>query len=315
MNLASPRQPSYNQKPNNAKPNNVKPPNANKNAMPTMPSSFTELPKSNQAKSSFASDPIASINHTVSSAVNNNKSLSALFSPIQDSVSQSAENVSDLVSIPVMIGIGILIIALIVITIFRDQVAYGLQVAWNYVKNAFSSNSPPPAPTPSAPQIDTGAINNMIPMKEVFNIADNKYKYNDAEPLCKAYGAELATYDQVKDAWDKGADWCNYGWVKGQAAVYPTQEETYQKLQAGPEDQKGACGIPGVNGGYFDNPDLRFGVNCYGSKPGKSDADERAQRKPRNMTNDGLEYDRKVQDYKSKLNQIPLLPFNSTTWA
>jgi hypothetical protein len=306
MNLASPRQSSNNAKPNNAKPNNT-----NKIAMP---SSFTEVPKSiNQSKPSFTNNRLASINHTISSAVNN-KSLSAMFSPIQDSVAQSAENVSDFVSIPVMIGIGILIIALIIITIFRDQVAYGLQVAWNYVKNAFSP-SPPPAPMPDAPQIDTGAIKNMIPMKEVFNVADNKYKYSDAEPLCKAYGAELATYDQVKDAWNKGADWCNYGWVKGQAAIYPTQESTYQKLQAGPEDQKGACGIPGVNGGYFDNPDLRFGVNCYGSKPGKSDADERAQRKPRNMTNDGLEYDRKVQDYKSKLNQIPLSPFNSTSWA
>jgi hypothetical protein len=150
--------------------------------------------------------------------------------------------------------------------------------------------------------------------KEVFNIADNKYKYSDAEPLCKAYGAELATYDQVKEAWKKGADWCNYGWVKGQAAVYPTQESTYNKLQAGPEDQKRACGVTGVNGGYFDNPNLRFGVNCYGAKPAKSDADERAQIQNRSQTNDQLEYDRKVQDYKTELNIIPISPFNAESW-
>ena len=27
------------------------------------------------------------------------------------------------------------------------------------------------------------------------------------------------------------------------------------------------CGRPGVNGGYFDNPNIKFGVNCYGQKP------------------------------------------------
>lgn len=258
-----------------------------------------------------------------------NKSLSDLVSPIKDSAEQAMESTSDLVSIPVMIGIGVLIVALILITIFRDQVAYGFQVTWDYLKRVFgpapavnpsdpSANpSMGPSTNPSGSPIDAGAVQNMLPAggKEVFNVGENKYKYSDAEPLCKAYGAELATYDQVKDAWNKGADWCNYGWVKGQAAVYPTQESTYQKLQAGPEDQRGACGIPGVNGGYFDNPDLRFGVNCYGAKPGKTDADERAQQKPRAMTNDAIEYDRKVRNYKKKLNEIPLMPFNGTQWA
>ena len=27
------------------------------------------------------------------------------------------------------------------------------------------------------------------------------------------------------------------------------------------------CGKPGLNGGYFSNPQLKFGVNCYGVKP------------------------------------------------
>ena len=94
--------------------------------------------------------------------------------------------------------------------------------------------------------------------KEVFNISQNKYTYYDAEPLCRALGAEVATYEQVKDAFEKGADWCNYGWSKGQMAVYPTQESTWNKLQNGPEDQRNACGQIGVNGGYFDNPELQL---------------------------------------------------------
>jgi hypothetical protein len=246
-----------------------------------------------------------------------NKSLSEFVSPIKDSAEQAMENTSDLVSVPIIIGIGVLIVALILIIMFRNQIAYGFQMFWNYLKNGFSSNpAPTPDPASQGPAIDTGAVKNMLPTgKEVFNISDNKYKYSDAEPLCKAYGAELATYDQVKDAWNKGADWCNYGWIKGQSAVYPTQDATYQKLQAGPEDQRGACGIPGVNGGYFDNPDLRFGVNCYGVKPAETDTDDRAQMRPRDMTNQTIEYDRKVRNYKQELNQIPISPFNSAQWA
>ena len=254
-------------------------------------------------------------------AVSSNQPLSALFSPVKDSVSDAMENTNSMMTVPVMLGLGFLTILLIIITIFRDQVAYLFQEMWNKIKSAFSpSDQPSAVPDNNQQPIDNAAVQNMIPSinvgaKEVFNIAEDKYKYSDAEPLCKAYGAELATYDQVKDAWNKGADWCNYGWVKGQAAVYPTQESTYNKLQAGPEDQKGACGITGVNGGYFDNPDLRFGVNCYGTKPGKSDADERAQQKPRNMTPDALEYDRKVQQYKTDIHEIPISPFNTTQWS
>jgi hypothetical protein len=305
--------------------------NRSKNVKPSSnagPLSFINMKPANNA--SKAPSMITSATNAVTNFVNKpssisppsikevNKSLSDLVSPIKDSAEQAMENTSDLASIPVMIGIGVLIVALILITIFRDQVAYGFQVTWDYLKRVFGPATPSvdPSANPSGPAIDTGAVQNMMPSgKEVFNIGENKYKYSDAEPLCKAYGAELATYDQVKDAWSKGADWCNYGWVKGQAAVYPTQDATYQKLQAGPEDQRGACGIPGVNGGYFDNPDLRFGVNCYGAKPVKTDTDERAQQKPRAMTNDAIEYDRKVRDYKRKLNEIPLMPFNGNQWA
>ncbi len=246
-----------------------------------------------------------------------------VLAPIQESINGSFESeTSPFVSIPIMIGLGLLIIALILIVIFRDQVSYGLEVAWQKLKALFSSDvSPAPIvpqkdekkPVAIPPMIDKAAIGNMLPgQREVFNIADNKYKYSDAEPLCKAFGAELATYDQVKEAWKKGADWCNYGWVKGQSAVYPTQQSTYDKLQAGPEDQRMACGAPGVNGGYFDNPELRFGVNCYGARPAQTDTDFRhIMQQEGNRTQGALEYDKKVQDFKVHRDQIPVNPFHS----
>jgi hypothetical protein len=84
----------------------------------------------------------------------------------------------------------------------------------------------------------------------------------------------------------------------------------------GPEEQRMSCGTPGVNGGYFDNPELRFGVNCYGSKPSETNVDDRNQmKKNHNLTPETILYDKKVQDYKVNLDQIPVNPFKSGTWT
>ena len=146
---------------------------------------------------------------------------------------------------------------------------------------------------------------------QVFNVARNVYTYSDAEPLCKAFGAELATYDQVKDAYNAGADWCNYGWVKGQLAIYPTQQSTYDKLQAGPADKRQSCGIPGVNGGYFPNAEQRFGVNCYGQRPSESQLDARIAYEAAHET----EFDRKVDNYKAELGAIAVNPWSTAQWS
>ena len=268
-----------------------------------------------------ATNAINTVNEAASDVVDTVKnsfsgnSFSSMAEPIKDSINESMDS-DTMFTVPVMVTLGILVIALILIIIFRDQVAFGLSVAWQKIKDLFGGSSSPSAPivpsvVPNIPKIDGKALNNMLPgKKEVFNIAADNYTYTDAEPLCKAFGAELATYDQVKDAWNKGADWCNYGWVKGQSAVYPTQQTTYNKLQAGPEDQRMSCGVPGVNGGYFDNPELQFGVNCYGTRPSENDADARHGMR-KNLTPGALAYDKKVQDYKSHMNEIPVNPFTS----
>jgi len=185
-------------------------------------------------------------------------------------------------------------------------------------------NIPTAAPVP--PQEDATTQRNRMesvvdkllpPAKEVFTVSKNDYSYYDAAPLCKALGAELATYDQVKKAWQKGADWCNYGWVKGQMAVYPTQKSSYEELQEGPEDQKGVCGKPGVNGGFFDNPELKFGVTCVGKRPSQSqhDANAIAEGSTRPLTASGIEFEKKVQRFKEGSDSLGVLPFNKEHWG
>ena len=107
---------------------------------------------------------------------------------------------------------------------------------------------------------------------EVFNVSGNKFTYEQAQAVCKSYGASLASYEQVENAYNNGAEWCNYGWSANQMAFFPTQKHTWQKLQVA-DRYKNSCGRPGINGGYMRNPNIRFGVNCFGRKPEPTDDD------------------------------------------
>lgn len=130
---------------------------------------------------------------------------------------------------------------------------------WNMTPSPSFAPSPSLAPSPSPSP--SPAQN-----KQVFNISQNKYTFKQAQDVCTAFDASLATYDQIESAYNAGAEWCNYGWSAGQMAYFPTQKTTYDRLAQNP-NTKNACGRPGINGGFMGNPNIRFGVNCYGVKP------------------------------------------------
>lgn len=90
------------------------------------------------------------------------------------------------------------------------------------------------------------------------------FDYSMAKSVCKAYDATLASLSQIKDAYNKGAEWCDYGWSEDGMVLYPTQEESWKLYQ---KEKKDKCGIPGINGGYNPRKGQRLGVNCYGVKP------------------------------------------------
>ena len=237
----------------------------------------------------------------------------------------------------------VIVVIVVVFAVYYQTIGYWFQIAW---QNLYSSQAkgetvrvhvpggPTATLTPPAPEGTEGGatganigkalsgvakrLENDVETalgggagKEVFNVSRNAYSFADAEPLCRAFGAELATYDQVKSAYEAGADWCNYGWVKGQMAVYPTQKESYDKLQQGPESERMACGLPGMNGGYFPNADQRFGVNCYGKRPAESALDKRLQHEERSAT----AFDRDVNKFKAELESIAVSPWSGNQWS
>lgn len=146
--------------------------------------------------------------------------------------------------------------------------------------------------------------------QEVFHIAANQFTYDEAPAVCAAYGAEIATLEQIIDAYNRGAEWCGYGWSAGGMALYPTQKSTWTELQREVDPGKRtACGRPGVNGGYFD-PSLKFGVNCYGFKP----AGEFTPPAPVPGT-DRDRFNSMVNRFKEMLKTLELSPFSRQEWS
>ena len=245
--------------------------------------------------------------------------------------------------VPLSIFAGLVVVFLVAFTFFNAQIKQGYEYVTSSFQQTMGLNAQPAVMSqiipvqgtvkdvtvaPMPPQdmtprqeavIHNNIVEKILPSSgsdEVFNVSQNKFTYYDAQPLFKSLGAELATDEQVKNAWSKGADWCNYGWVKGQMAIYPTQKETYEKLQAGPDDQRMACGTTGINGGYFDNPDMLYGVNCYGSKPSQSAHDEARLMDEGKIPKspETLKVDQMVNEFKKQADSLFVKPFNDSKW-
>lgn len=166
--------------------------------------------------------------------------------------------------------------------------------------------------TPAQPvgQAMSSLTNAKMVGSEVFHIADNKFTYETAPAVCAAYDAQLATLDQIIDAYNHGAEWCGYGWSAGGMALYPTQKGTWDALQQEPDQSKRtACGRPGVNGGYFD-PTSKFGVNCYGIKP---QGDVKLPTPLPGSDQDAFKS--LVARFKSMIKSFTVNPYSRTTWS
>jgi hypothetical protein len=211
---------------------------------------------------------------------------------------------------------GVIIIAILVILILVNALQYFFSInVTAYIQGLFSPKTTvdivvdqstyQPSPVPEIKF-----------RKQVFNIPGNYYNYGNAKALCTAYGAELATYDQIEKAYNSGAEWCNYGWSANQLALFPTQKKTYDNLQNIPGHEND-CGRPGINGGYIANSNVKFGVNCYGYKP-KITGDEEELMKtstPYPQTPQDIAFQKKVDLFKNNLDQILVSPFNYNKWG
>jgi hypothetical protein len=160
-------------------------------------------------------------------------------------------------------------------------------------------------PEPSKPKLLGQTVGS-----EVFHINDQQFTYDEASAVCAAYDSELATLEQIMEAFAGGAEWCSYGWSAGGMALYPTQKDTWQRLQNEVDQgRRTRCGRPGVNGGYFD-PSNKFGVNCFGFKP-------KGNFKPPAPVPgaDTKKFNEMVKRFKNMMKAFTLDPYSRHEWS
>jgi hypothetical protein len=164
---------------------------------------------------------------------------------------------------------------------------------------------------------------------EVFHISGNNYTYRDAQAVCTSLGAQLATYDQIEDAYNNGADWIEYGWSQNQYAYFPLQKSTWKNIQNQLANNPTAATYtnldklrPGISGGYFSNPYILFGVNCYGVKPHQGAQDQMvsvsvptAMPTITPLNPEQVALNNAVDFYKNNRGQVIMNSFNTNKWS
>jgi len=159
-------------------------------------------------------------------------------------------------------------------------------------------------------QISSGTVSNSN-INQVFNVKENIYTLEDAPAVCGALGAETASIQQLIEAHKNGADWCNVGWTKDGLAAYPIQYSTWKTLQDNEPNKRNICGRPGINLSRND-PNLLYGVNCYGVKP---------EPKGNEIVKDVMISDKqrkleqKIAEFQRNMKAIGVAPFNTDKWS
>jgi hypothetical protein len=211
---------------------------------------------------------------------------------------------------------GIIIVAILVILIIVNAFQYFFSISVTAYLTDLFTNKPKIDIVVDQSAYQPAPVPEIRFKKQVFNIPGNYYNYTNAKALCQAYGANLATYKQIEDSYKSGGEWCNYGWSDGQMALFPTQQKTFDNLQ-NIKGHENDCGRPGINGGYMVNPQLRFGVNCYGNKPKITSEEEELMKTttPYPETAEDIAFQKRVDYWKNKVDDILVSPFNYNTWG
>jgi hypothetical protein len=165
-------------------------------------------------------------------------------------------------------------------------------------------------PKPTIIDIPIGTLSNPK-IKQVFNIKENIYTLGDAPAICGALGADLASINNLIDAHKNGADWCNVGWTSDGLAAYPIQYSTWKTLQDNNVDERGVCGKPGINL-VRNDPNLLYGVNCYGVKP-EPKGNEKVKQVI--VSDKQAALNAKIAEFQKNMNKIGLASFNDDSWS
>jgi hypothetical protein len=86
---------------------------------------------------------------------------------------------------------------------------------------------------------------------QVYHIFQNAYTFKEAGEECAKRASTLANPNQLQNAYDSGANWCNWGWSTDGDAYMPNRDPKCNKK------------IGLINAKKVDKS-MKLGVNCYG---------------------------------------------------
>lgn len=216
-----------------------------------------------------------------------------------------------------MVFLEVILWGIFVLLIFMNGMTYIFNIdVTATIKKLFSSVPEIDIVVDNTNTMEQGDVPEIKLSKQVFHIPDNKYNYEDSKAICDAYGGRLATWKEIDKAYKKGADWCSMGWSDGQMALYPTQYSKWLNLQS-IDGHEHDCGRPGINGGYIDNPNVRFGVNCFGYKPKITHEESQAMKLAPLYPSTVREhaFDKRVDYWRNQLPNLQVSPFNHDNWS
>lgn len=226
-----------------------------------------------------------------------------------------------LITILILVIICIIIYLIICYVNYKKVTCYEKRNFVNYIIDFSNSDVCliEKAPVPEKPKElpPPKPIINFLPekKKEVFHLSNQDYTYDQSKCKCESYGARLATKAEVIEAYNNGGNWCTYGWSEGQNAYYPVQQCNWDKISKEnerlPDKNKKFCGLPGINGGHFPNPLIKFGVNCFGIKPkGELNKPKEPYCPPMNFCKLETNY-----EASHKLDSDEIAGFNDDKWS
>jgi hypothetical protein len=197
----------------------------------------------------------------------------------------------------------ILAFFMIVISIVGSNYFFGVNVATS-LKN-ITTGKPEIGVEVVNQEKESGELASSVNKQEVFHVP-GQFDYSEARALCRAYGGNLANIEQMMEAYENGAEWCNYGWSEDKMALYPTQTSTWKSFKS-VEGHEKDCGRPGVNGGYTMDLKQLLGANCFAPKPAQDNLEIQPPPFPTNPL------DEEALKYKDNLPNVS--PFNYTKWS
>jgi hypothetical protein len=204
------------------------------------------------------------------------------------------------------IEILLFVFMVIIIGIIGTQYFFGINLTAT-IQNLFTKPELDIAivqPSNPPPTNQTTPTNLDMSKPQTYHV-QGKFDYLNAKAVCKAYNGQIANIKQVMDAYEKGGEWCDYGWSDDHMVLYPTQYKSWKSYQElGKKEQ---CGRPGVNGGYNNNLSQQLGVNCFGKKPKLNGPMPKVVLPPNAV-------DKRVEYWQTKLPTLTVSPFNYNAW-